>query len=115
MKLIKDYREEVLEKMVQNETLGKVGCNGYFVRENALNEDICHALTLRYGEKLNDYLYEPYGRARKSGREVNQVIDDAVDSFAEQILRDCEMLLVASPPKDDVIVRLRDSLDSRYR
>lgn len=114
MKLIKDYQEEVLKGMLQNETL-RILDGSYYVEDGISDKKVQDALIHRYGEKLNDYLYEPYGRARILEGDVTGVIEDAVASFAEQILKDCEMLFVASPSKDEVVVRLRDSLDSRYR
>lgn len=73
------------------------------------------ALQIRYSEKMNDYLAEPFGKAMIRGAETRPIVDSALERFANQIISDCKMLYITPPVKDRIKDFLSDKLKDHYK
>ncbi|MBQ9598032.1 MAG: hypothetical protein IJR34_07285 [Bacteroidales bacterium] len=113
MKFIKDYQTEVLNEMTTNQTLTFNG-DFYFVADGIDEDEVREALISRYAAKMNEYLYEPYGKARTAGLDAGEVISRVVHQFADQIEKDCETLCIEKPKRGIMIKKLYEGLDERY-
>ena len=108
-----DYQGEVLNEMVESQTLvfndGK-----YFVEEGVSDSEVQEALISRYSSKMNEYLIEPYGQAEIHHMNNDEVIEHAIGQFADQIEKDCGFLFVEKPKRGIMIKKLYEALDVRF-
>ena len=113
MKSMNDYQNEVLNEMVDAQTLvfndGK-----YFVEEGVSDSEVQEALIGRYSSKMNEYLIEPYGQAMIHQKSSDDVIEQAIDQFANQIEKDCEMLCVNVPLRGCLFKHFYKALEDRF-
>lgn len=113
MKNIRDYQEEVLTEMVNNQTL-VLSDGKFFVEDGVSDKEIQEALICRYSSKMNEYLIEPYGQARIHQRKTDEVIKQVINLFADQIESDCAMLFVKVPQRGSLLKSLYESLEARF-
>lgn len=114
MKSLADYKKEVEDEMVQNQTIS-FHDGHYNVPEDISYEEVKEALIRRYAEKLNDYVREPFGRAKLSGRNPRPAIERAIKNFADAISSECEMLYLTPPDTQTVFAQLVDKLEDHYK
>lgn len=114
MKTLEDYQREVLDGMVQNQTL-IYNNEHYEIPDGISDDEVKEALQNRYSEKLNEYLTKPFGKAMIRGAETRSIVDSAVEKFTNQIISDCKMLYITPPVKDRIKEFLSDNLKDHYK
>lgn len=113
MKTLEDYKREVLGGMAQNQTILCID-NDFYTNPKIPVSEVQEALICRYAEKLNDYLFEPFGRDMICEKDPQNTIQSGIETFVEQIESTCTYLMIDAP-KTDIAQQLKSYLDERYR
>ena len=113
MKTNKDYWEQALNTMANNDTLSKSG-DSYYPVDN-VQDDIEKVLISRFSNVLNEALIEPYSKARLNDTDPKPVIDSYIEDYALEVISLCEEWVVRHSSLDEVKNQLFMNLNSRYK
>lgn len=115
MKEIKDYMDDLVNQLVQNQTLCRSQGGGLYIPENITKEEVVDAIFDRAVPFVNEVLAEKYGLGMV-GKAVytQETVDIILECFYDGIVADLSTQLTLNVSRVDSDDRFKKRIASKY-